>query len=140
MEKCDMKKIILLISFFLCFMSCKNGVDEDVQEPYTEIEFYSVEEIQKYIQENSQFLNYNWDYNTSKFTFQLTKDLKIDMTPYDAEIINGYIKMPYVLKYDNQRYPSFLLYRIDDDDAGVLLSFDDYYNPNWDNALKYFLD
>lgn len=141
-----MKKLIILICIFSCLLSCANDANvENVKEEYNpegekELIFNSVKEIQKYIQYNSQLLDYNWDYTTSRFYFRLNDEIEVDMTPYNAEIINGNIKMPYILKYDNKSYSSYLLYTIEDDESGVLLSFDDYFYPNWDDILKYFID
>ena len=137
-----MKKNSLLIIFILLvFISCNHDVEEKRLEDFSEIENYSFtteKELNDYVQKNVQRLDFKNDPYGNLLYVELGSIL-VKFDAYNAQIINDSILIPYSYTINGKWGSAYAVYEIlDDKKGGVLLSFDDYYNPNWNEILPVF--
>jgi len=131
-----MKKIINLLVCLL-FVSCTNGIN-GVNTDLSTYNFSTVEELNKYIQNNINNLDFQNDPYGDLLYCNLGK-YKIKFDPYNAEIIKNKILLPYSYTFDGVWGSSYAIYELTENrKGGVLLSFDDYFYENWDNILEVF--
>jgi len=139
-----MKRISLLLIFFLMiFMGCNHNTgNENIDDsPDVELENYTFStesELNAYIQTNVQSLKFKNDPYGNLLYVELG-DILVKFDAYNAQIIEDGILIPYSYTFNEKWGSSYAIYKIlDDDKGGVLLSFDDYYNPNWNDILPIF--
>lgn len=147
-----MRKIRLVIIFFIfsIFIGCNNNSNENYEntedleksDDYDDLEnlcFLSESELNLYIQTNIQKLNFQNDPYGENLLYVELGDLLVTFDAYHSLIVKGNILIPYSYTFNEKFGSSYAIYKIlDNKKGGVLLSFDDYYNPNWNNILQMF--
>ncbi len=134
-----MLRYILIILVISIFIGCNNHSNSNFETP-DNYKFSSEVELNMYIQKNMQNLNFKNDPYGNLLYVELG-DFLVKFDAYHSKIINDSILIPYSYTFNEEWGSSYAIYEINlSQNGGVLLSFDDYYNPNWDNILPVFND
>lgn len=134
---------MVLLSIFLFFSSCKS-------EECDTLDNNDFEEIYKILTErNLNLLNCNFEYDAAKdwlfYSNSMGWNLVLDVKSAECtknEIVNSVI-FDFILfdaQNESKGKTKFILNEETYNDAGILLSFDDYFKDNWERFLPLFVE